>query len=194
MATNNACNFNTGNITEVLTSNGTPNAPTFQAGGGGGGGGLQLIQTQNAAAVTDLPFTVGITGTYNNYLVIYDNINFPASTGTQTLLVQLSTDGGATYINAGYYAGIGLYVSGISTLATATAIASGLCPLHNLTSGSGYILSSGEVTSFIPPSTVGTGDNGSAYLTPNIVVNALNFTVDSTNPFSGTISLYGYSQ
>lgn len=37
MATNNSCNFNTGNITEVLTSNGTPNAPTFQAGGGGSG-------------------------------------------------------------------------------------------------------------------------------------------------------------
>src|SRR5882757_3151138 len=67
-------------------------------------GALVLVQTQSATLVTSLPFTTGITPSFNNYLLVSNNITDPTFAGANFGL-QISSDGGATYINTGYSSG-----------------------------------------------------------------------------------------
>jgi hypothetical protein len=175
----------------VLTSNGS-SAPSFQAAGGGGGS-LTLIQTQTATSATSLAFTTGITTANNNYLLIGTNLTDPTFAGSNFGL-QISTNGGSSYINTGYYSGFipstVLALSGLDTTETVNFEMT----LTNFTSGTGYVASSGT-TAFYDSSVPGgsSGQIGGLYVTSSTVVNAFQLVADDGSAFSGTFSLYKYS-
>lgn len=85
-----------GSSTNILASNGTNFVSTNAATAGAS---LFLIQSQTANNSASIAFTTGITSTYNTYLLLWSNYT-PAS--TQLLELQISTDGGSSYISTGY--------------------------------------------------------------------------------------------
>lgn len=166
-------------------------------GGGGSSGALILIQTQTASGATSLTFTSGISSTYNNYEIFFDNV---ATTNTPNFVVaQLSTDGGATYINTNYLnnnigASVGLALFSTQSNSGDPGFTYGNTGLYNLTSGSNYVTAAAFSGAFydtfvgnviIPPAT------SSAYTVTSTTVNALQIVTDDGTAFSGTFSLYG---
>jgi hypothetical protein len=181
----------------VLTSNGSSALPSFQAPSGGGGA-LILIQTQTASLSTALDFTTGITTTYNNYLILSDNVTDLLFAGTY-FGVQFSTNGGSTYISSGYLvitsSSTVLDLKGNASFGGATITNSLTAQLFNLTSGTGPIMGFSEnifYDSSVPYFDTGSGPSG--YNGGNITVNALRIKADDGSAFSGTFSLYGYVQ
>ena len=192
--------------TSVLTAGSgisiTPGANTITiATTGSGSGALVLIQTQTATLATSLSFTTGIIPTYNNYVLYMTGFSDLATAGTAHFVMQISTDGGATWISTGYFSseiGMNLFDSFTSTQS------SGCCifQIYNLTSGLGYIVTPTATltTSTIYDSSITTittlsnswGNDG--YTTPATVANAIRILTDDISVFSGVFSLYGYSQ
>lgn len=82
---------------QVLTSNGPAVAPTFQAASGGGG--WALIQTNNLVASSGVTFTTGITNAYNVFVITIASMT---TSGSASYLLQLSSNGGSSYISSGY--------------------------------------------------------------------------------------------
>ena len=91
-----------GSAGEVLTSNGTGSAPTYQTLQGA----VNLISTQNASSSASIDFT-GLT-TYTNYFIIISNLVL--SSNATNLNLAVSDDDGSTYKNSGYLSGL-LYCS-----------------------------------------------------------------------------------
>jgi hypothetical protein len=168
----------------VLTSNGTGVAPSFQPSGAGSGA-LVLIETRTAVAQGTLTFTTGITPTHRNYLLLSSNVTAAFGAGTN-FYIQLSSDGGATYISVGY---IGAQPGFFLLLGSLADTVCGTSVLSNLTSGSG--LAQGVATSFSTVN-VGTISSGGTYTAASIVANAFRVTSNGGPVFSGTFSLYGY--
>lgn len=73
-------------------------------------GGLVLLETRTASASASLAFTTSITSTYNDYLVVVEDL-LPATNGVD-LLLQVSTDGGSTYLATNYTGGYWVWSSG----------------------------------------------------------------------------------
>lgn len=160
------------------------------------GGSLTLIQTQAASSVAALTFTSGISSAYSNYVLIADNVIDPSFAVSDNLLIQLSTNGGSTYISTGYVNGatltstVGLLAS---VFASATSVSSCALYMTNMTTGIGFITSFAETTVFDSPSTILNAVNSGVYTTNNITVNALQVVLESGSAFSGNFSLYGYN-
>lgn len=165
----------------------------------GGGGALVFIESQTASGVAELNFTTGITSTYNNYLVILTNIQ-PTVAG-KDFIVQLSTNGGASYITTGYKTSTAT-TNGIIMLEanggnpSVTSFINGPTYILNATSGAHYVASSDTTMTISDPAIPNIFVDGGAgfYTTPNIVVNAFKFLFQDASNFSGTVSLYGYSE
>jgi len=164
--------------------------------------GSALIQTQTVSGASEVNFTTGITNAYRNFLLLFDNVSvYYGGAGTGFLTLQLSTDGGATYINTGYIDSTASNMIGMdiesSFLTTADTIGSGCYNIYNLTSGTGYI--SGGISNSVKFSptvfTISPGPtiNG-GYTVPSTVANAFRLVWDSSsaNTITGTFSLYGY--
>lgn len=83
----------------ILTSNGT----NWVSSANSGVGNLVLIQSQTASAVTNITFTSGINSTYNNYVLYFSKL-IP-SNGGYVLELQVSINGGSSYIATGYTSG-----------------------------------------------------------------------------------------
>lgn len=201
MATQNDCNFGTGTSGQVLTSNGVGVAPTFQTSATGGR--LVLIQSQVASSSASLTFTTGITSTYNDYFLLCTNYSLSAS--FPNIVVQISTNGGSSYIATGYTTG---YVemsynsttwsnanSTIGLILNSTVDSNSYCNtqmyLYNMTSGANYVQFSG---------TGQRTDNGGAtkgnlitgtYNTVSQTVNAIKIVPSSGNINTGRFSLFG---
>ena len=162
--------------------------------------GLSLIQTQTVSSVTALAFTQGITTNYNNYLFISSNFNNPPGTGVQ-LLLQISIDGGATYINTNYSpnaisASTASFVASTLVLPSSTMFANSKCYLLNMTSAVGYPTTIVSTSNFdsINGYILVTNNLSNAYSITPTVANALQIIMDDGSAFSGSFSLYGYSQ
>jgi hypothetical protein len=162
-------------------------------------GSLILIQTQTIPSglpVAEIDFTTGITSSYNNYFLTFDNIVIPAATGLDNLVLQVSANGGSTYDSTNYTIGItpatGIYIlQGTAS----TYFISGNLYLYNVTSGTNYIL--GNVSSTIYDTSVPQvfgGGTLTGYTVVNTVVNALRIVMDDGTLLSGTVSLYGIAQ
>jgi hypothetical protein len=155
-------------------------------------GALVLIETQTVSLATALTFTRGITSTYNNYLLYVTNLTFPEGNG-QSLLMQISTDGGNTYINSGYQGAGGTALDIFDFVFDPSENGTGQILLNNFTSNAGYITSySNLVTAYsggVFVNSVSDGINDATYL-----VNAFNIFTSDGSPFSGVFSLYGFTQ
>jgi|SRR5215831_10143055 len=201
-----------GTATQVLTSNGVGMAPTFQPSGGGSST-LVLIETQNLLAASEAVFNTGITSAYNNYIFKIRNFS-PDGTGGD-LQMEISTDGGSTYINTGYAYQVthnvfstGTWAANFSSSDTLFKLLVNMETVGNLGMPIQYDLSLATVTSggisdlF---SMLGQGmyaDAGSSFsqvistffqLNTSLAINAFRFTISTAipNTMTGTISLYG---
>lgn len=191
-----------GTVGQVLTSNGAGALPTFQAAGGGSGSGLAFIQKQTVSSVTSVVFNTGITTSFNNYLLVSDSVSATQTGSTYQMILQVSTDGGATYKTTGYQAVSGGSTSGL-TLASfpssnmgGTGIAWAHSPLMDFTSGgaANYPSCAGTFGSWDGS----TGLTGTAfdslYATPSTLVNAFKIVLSTGAAFSGSFTLYGLEQ
>ena len=157
--------------------------------------GLSLIQTQTVPnGTSSVAFTTGITSTYTNYLLRYNNFVGISLTSNQILL-QISTNGGTSYITTGYTLGSS------STATTGLVIGQesvtqddnwGEVELANFTNGTAYVGCFAEdniITSGVSQSTF-----SSYYNTPSTTVNAFKIVTQDGSTFMGTFSLYGYTK
>lgn len=197
-----------GTSTYILQSGGASALPSYVNPAGITAGNLVLIQTQTASGVSSLAFTTGITSTYNNYILISSGYTL-ASTGVFFNL-QLSTNGGSTYITTGYLTGAvqiaytasswGSNVNATTTLIYVNQTGSTnlqypmLLNLYNITSGNHY---PGSSMTIIGGNLVGsTGQyriSSGSYPTVSTVVNAFKIFPTSGN-FTGKFSLYGIKE
>lgn len=165
-----------------------------------------LLGNLTASNSANISFTSNITTTYRNYAIILSSV-VPV-TNAVSLRLRVSTDGGATYLAAGYSsnaimnsgAGVASSTSTTELLLTRAATQllnntadnglSGVIYLHDLTVGvapkiSGevnYLETSGGVLTMVNPS-----GRGPAALTGD----ALQFTMSSGNISTGNFKLYG---
>lgn len=188
---------------QVLQSNGASSLPTWVTGPSGTNY-LVLIQTQNPSGASSVTFTSGISSTYNNYLILMNSIKLSAANPLQ---LQLSTNGGSTYITTGYFTGqisivdgsLGTWTNDVnattylvsSYLGNSAWYAYAELYLWNATAGSGYVITSGQGVIIDPstPDVYYTTLQG-GYATASTTVNAFKL-IPSSGTFSGTISLYG---
>ena len=188
---------------------GNPGTNTLTISATTGAGSLILIQTQTASNSASLTFTTGITPTYNNYLLTYTNV-FPV-TGGADIGLQISTNGGSTYINSGYASGLpvlvystgatGAYTNATYMLLGASlrnfAIAlNGTVYLQNFTSGSatGWPALTGTVNQQETGGAYFAGFPVSTYETGSTVINAFKIFASTGNIAQGTFSLYAIAQ
>ena len=170
-------------------------------------GALALIEQHTASVSATLDFTTGITTTYDDYLVELLSL-IPATNGA-ALNLQVSIDGGATWLTTGYrYALIFNSDAGASpaTYSSAGAVVFNLGgPIDSSREGI-----SGSMRLYNPRATIGKhfrheagwahtdtnryGWSGSIWQTTTSAVNALRFKMDSGNITSGVIRLYGIAK
>ena len=153
--------------------------------------------------------TTGITGTYNNYVLVWNNLS---ETSSSNLLMQLSVNGGSTYLTSGYIGGANqMDFSSVSFVANARStsafllslspggessnIYNGMAWLFNMTSAVGKVAfrSSHESNGDSIASNLYAGISAGSYVTGSITVNAFKV-FPALGTISGTISLYGIAQ
>lgn len=174
-----------GSATQVLTSNGTGNAPTFQVAPLSGS--MVLIQSQSVNNGSACVFNTGITTQYRNFMILYDSLVSPSILGT--FQVQLSVNGGSSYLTSGYAS---LLSSGFAVLVfAASVISSGQILLSNINSGTSLVgcCVTGTKWNLLTSTLV---SNATVYIGGSIVANALRLNMSDGNNFSGNFSLYGF--
>lgn len=159
-----------------------------------------LIQKQNVSNVASVDFTSGISSSYSNYKIVFDNAVSIGSTLDAYLTVQLSDDNGVTYKVLNYIN----YLGGSITLGLACGLlydsggvtsftVSGQEFLHNLLPGISFVSHEGIVTYFDPTGfALGGQNHHGAYNGAPIVVNALRIVSSDGANISGNFYLYGY--
>lgn len=194
MPTNNAANFGTGTSGQVLTSNGTGVAPTFQ----NPAGVFQLIQAQGLSGASSADFT-----NLGSYAIIMAEYYVTPGTNTDALQLLVSTNGGSSYLGSGNYnAGINYYADNSTTLnninTTSYFPIGGPCVNVSNTSGYFNLNSLSGTTQIYGQSVWNDSTLGqfaiSQYAGSSVTgVNALRFKY-STGTMSGQITLYGIKQ
>lgn len=187
---------------QVLTSNGAGTLPTWGPGGTGIGSWI-LISSQDISGLNSVAFTSGLDS-YDVLALYYSNFNItnPFTTAA-TCLVQISIDGGATYINSGYIdnglgSTSGFFVAQ-SPSSGVTTITSGYIYMFGVTYGTyiqaqtfyDYILfnpSIASVTNVITNATI-TPQRGTNAL--QVIITSLSGEIFAT---SGKFSLYGLKE
>lgn len=189
---NSAYSFPTSDGTsgQVLKTNGSGTL-SF---GSAGGGTLVFLDNQTASTSTSLAFTTGISSSYDQYLLTW--VGGGVSTGA-IMKVQLSTDGGSSYISTGYTSGLVQYAWNGNT-PTNYNTTSGLIVARPVNVNS----CSFQTWLYLPqsstPGSSGQQQYGNTLGTSmgdyptNITTNAFQITIDS-GTFSGEFYLYGLS-
>lgn len=108
-----------GTAGQVLTSNGAGALPTFQAAAGGAGA-LVFIASATASASATISFDNNLSATYDNYLVMIENL-LPA-TNAVTFQCRVGTGAGPTYQATNYSGNIYSNVGATSFASGTTAI------------------------------------------------------------------------
>jgi hypothetical protein len=185
----------------VLISQGSSALPKFVATTSVGS--WVLIQSQTASSSAAITFTTGITSTYNTYALVCSNVLAVAT--SNTLLVQVSTNGGSSYISTGYLSGINssLYNNATFTNTNSTAGfllmnalqtsgpgGSGIYYLQNMTSGAGYPTIVGDAA-YATASPWVKANVGGLYNVSSTTVNAFQVVLTTTSILQGTFTLYG---
>lgn len=155
-----------------------------------------LIETQPVSAVSAVDFTSGITTDYTNYMLFINE--FVPSLTAQYLYLRISTDGGSTYENTGYFTSGGFGTAGlpamsIQSLGGDSSLQSGQISLLNFTTGSypfAYISTQLIFDTTSPSISDQSGTFGGCYGTL-ATVNAFQLVQDDGSDFSGIFSLYG---
>jgi hypothetical protein len=86
--------FAGGTSGQVLTSNGSGSAPSWQAGGG-----TAMLVNASFSNVASYNFTATNSTLYSGYIIRFHSV-YPATAGD--VGIRISTDGGSSYISSGY--------------------------------------------------------------------------------------------
>ena len=178
----------------------TANATTYQISLATGYGAWNLIQTQTVST-SPVTFTTGISSTYNNYMLVGENI-VASSASVGNIAIQFSSNGGSSYISSGYSNTAYLYTYNATTATTSSSTSEYMIYPQNNT---GYNSSFQVLIGSLALSQFKTGC-GMAFLTngtaTNIVLLKCNYTTgtamnalqvynDNAGTISGTFTLYG---
>lgn len=203
-----------GTTGQVLTSNGSGADPTFQAPAAGA---LVLLESHTASASAELDFTTRnasgqsgatIQSDFDEYEIHFVNI-VPASTNV-SLQMQMSTDGGSTYLAATNY-NYGLLYSGITDIPT-QASGSGVAAIdlaHSVSTSANWS-ANGKLSLFNPGGAIFKLVSGSL-VTPvgsallyqwnvsgiclvTTAITGFRFSFPSVNMASGVIRVYGVAK
>jgi hypothetical protein len=192
----------TGTSGYVLTSNGSGNAPTYQASSVSSGN-LVLIQSQTSSGASSIQFTSGITATYNTYYITWRTV-IAASGSTNGLECNITTSGSFPGVTSGFLSGAWTTAYNSSTITNTNSTSTIVCsPVVTSVTGvyySGYMLcfnvTSGKnfgcVGSGVTPATSSTVSytSFSSYNSGTTAINGFEFIVTSGN-IAGTFNLYG---
>jgi hypothetical protein len=129
---------------------------------------------------------------YANYLIVGNNVTNPSFAGN-FFGIQISTDGGSTYIDTDYSSQfVPLSVIGIFN-PWSSSNASFEVLITNMSSGLGNIQASGTgvICNDIIPGCYAFNCGG-GYMVAETVADALRLVGDDGSTFSGTFTLYGY--
>lgn len=169
-------------------------------------GQLILISSQTANNSASITFTSGITTTYNNYYLLVSN--YRPVTDPSNLQLQISTDGGSTYITTGYNGSTNNFIWNSATIANTNIttafllgalVQGGPQPMnsfinfYDLTSNTGYPMASG-ISVGVFNGNFGTSIVTGLYNIASTVVNAIKISAASGNILTGTFSLYGIKE
>ena len=191
-----------GTATHVLTSNGAGALPTFQAPAAGAGA-LVFIASATASASATIDFNNNLSATYDNYLIVAENV-LPA-TNAVTTQFRVGTGAGPTYQTSSYtgnglgFVGAGSFSSGTGALDlniasrtsnTASRTGGGQVWIKGVNSGVDKIINSvwqnwDSTGSSDNVSTVGGRWQGATVLT------SARFLMSSGNISAGIYKLYG---
>ena len=188
---------------QVFTSNGDGVKPTFQTGVGTGS--ITLIASVTASASATVNFDNNLSSTYDNYLVLVENI-LPASTPV-TLNFVIGTGGTPTYQVTNYVTFYTKFTSatqitGVGTAAevllctplkyttTANLVGSTMLQLYNINAA---VYKNFTSTSFLNDVTSGytTTITGAVWQTTTVLT-SIRFAMSTGNISTGTFKLYGY--
>ena len=158
---------------------------------------LTLISSQTVSSVSSVVYIGQIAGNDINYLISSNNVT-SAGTG-YALLAQISTDNGSTYISTGYLTpGVLGITTGFPVVVQgafdATINCSSQCTLFNIGTPLGLVSSFSESIGWSAMSTLAYYAEPGVYTVPSTTVNAFQLVMVDGSTFSGTFSLYSYSQ
>lgn len=200
MAGNSGINVGFGTAGQVLTSNGDGILPTFQNVGGLGGD-LILLDTQIASGITEVEFIGSVSSLYDDYLLMGSQVLIgPGAFAVNQLMVQLSIDGGSSYVVSGYKNNVLPYTSGMTTVFSSggspqgESISSFSVFLQNLTASFNRPSLCGTRTVFTPPPGMATSITSfplGYYTLGSLTTDAIRLTMTDSSIFSGIFSLYG---
>lgn len=109
-----------GTAGQVLTSNGAGALPTFQAAAGGAGA-LVYIASATASASATVNFDNNLSATYNNYLIVFENVLF--ATDAVSAYMRFGTGAGPTYQATNYQSGTVSTVGALTFAGPTTSLA-----------------------------------------------------------------------
>lgn len=191
----------------VYTSNGSSAAPSFQPPSATSGG-LVLLATVSASASASVEFANNFSATYNDYLILYDNV---VHATTNTIMEALVGYGGTpTYSSSGYTA---QQLNASSTTVGATAGPTTYIGVSNNTFGSASLGTAGSIeilganntSNFVVFNNRNTyvsysSSNIAAWLsnvgwsTSGNAMTSIKFLISSGNITTGNFYLYGYQK
>jgi hypothetical protein len=192
----------TGNV-QVQATTGTANFVYYSDGANNTlwkAQGWKLVQSQTASNSTDLQFTTNFN--YRVYQIVLSNI-VPA-TNSVSFQVQISTNGGSTWLNSTYTSGSTINAYNSTTKTNVNSTTSFILSSNNLSNTGGsthglsglyyiYNLGGSGRNQVIGTAISGSGSNlllGGSYGS-TVTANALKFFCSSGNITSGNISIYG---
>jgi hypothetical protein len=121
------------------TTGSTPNPCYTAASGGSGSGSFVLVEEHTASNSAALQFTTGITSTYDEYVLVIQEL-VPQNSG-DNLLLQVSSNGGSTYDTGANYSWNRLSFNSSQTGSAGSSSASSILLQVNVRSGTGNSVS-----------------------------------------------------
>lgn len=187
-----------GSSGNVLTSDGTNWNSTAPAAGVGSQ--LVLIQSQTASNSASISFTTGIASPYTKYLFVIDNL--VATNAGNFLGMQVSVNGGSSYLSTGYTGNVWFFQNGSTTIsANATTTNLATCHIDTAIPTGGYIWCFGIVTAAKPTfhgqmfeTTTSNLANYNSINSTTSGVNAFTFFMTGNNISTGKFTLYAFKE
>lgn len=199
-ATGNFQNAGAGSSGQILKSNGASSLPTWVATSTVGGS-LVKLSTQTASSSASIAFTQ-FSATYTTYLLVWGN-HQPA-TNAASLYMQVSANGGSSYLSTGYQNGTTFVAYNSATWSNVNSTTYGTlsagCDNNQVGSGYAWINNIGTSSNFNCNATSQTVSSSVTYncqcttFNSSTSVNAIQIYESSGNIATGTFTLYGLLQ
>ncbi len=186
-----------GTTGQVLTA--TTGSPPSWVAPAAASGNLVLLLSQTASASSSLAFSsTYITNTYNTYVLFYSNY---VASGSDNLLITVSTNNGSTYASTGYQSGVQYWAYNSATVNNQNSTSSFIVGVNNTNTGdqsSGVVyltnVTNGNSMSIYGNSTIYSSAYGNATYAggcSTVSVNNIKLSQSGGTMTTGTFTLYG---